>query len=279
MLVNKRGEKNMVKDLENEIWKNIPGYEGRYKASNKGRIKSLIFPDERIVKPFRDRNGYNRVALSKYNDCGILKQRLFSIHRVVLLTFNPNENAQFLEINHIDGNKSNNCIENLEWCTRSENMKHAFENGLIKNNTGPNSYLFCQFDKKGNLIRKWKSVQDCAFFLSYQGYGDEQVIASNIWACLNNRFKSCCGFLFGYEDHIDAESKLSKARMSVLAYPVKGHKGSYEISGEPIRFRTINETEGYIMPNGKTAYATLVAKCCKGKRDTHAGYKWRYEKR
>lgn len=191
-----------------------------------------------------------------------------------------NENAQYLEINHIDGNKSNNCIDNLEWCTRSENMKHAFENGLIKNNTGPNSYLFCQFDKKGNLIRKWKSVQDCAYFFSNQGFGDEHTIASNIWACLNNRFKSCCGFLFSFEDHVDSESKLAKNCIPVIATLVVGKRGHKVLSDKPedtIRFRYLNETEGYVMPNGQVACATLVSKCCKGKRDTHVGYKWRYE--
>lgn len=268
----------MFSNLENEIWKDIPGFQGRYQVSNKGRIKSLLKSEEQIVNPFHDRSGYNRVALSYIDRSGKTKQKLISIHRIVLLTFVPNENAEYLEINHKDGNKKNNCIENLEWCTRSENMKHAFESGLIKNNTGPNAYLFCQFDKKGNLIRKWKSVQDCAYFLSYQGYGKEHVIASNIWACLSERFKSCCGFLFSFEDHIDAESKLSKARISVLAFPVKGHKGAYEISGEPIRFRTVQETEGFVMPNGKKAIATIVVKCCKGKRDTHAGYKWTYNK-
>lgn len=64
---------------------------------------------------------------------GKYKRKL--VHRLVLMTFNPVENMENLQVNHIDGNKRNNNISNLEWCTLEENMKHAWENNLCKNST------------------------------------------------------------------------------------------------------------------------------------------------
>lgn len=105
-----------------EIWKDIPGYEGLYQASNLGRIRSLHF-----------RGGKNQKILTPYNVLGYLRIRIFKdkkqksigVHRLIALTFilNP-ENKP--EVNHIDGNKTNNIVENLEWVTASENVTHAF---------------------------------------------------------------------------------------------------------------------------------------------------------
>lgn len=257
--------------MENEIWKDIPELNGKYQISNYGRVKSFFRCKEGkllVLQP--DSLGYQRVQICR---------RMYLIHRLVALLFVPNPYF-YKEINHKDGNKQNNYYENLEWCTRSENMKHAFATGLKENHKGSESNAaksFYQFDKQGNLIRKWGSLVECANYLESAKNGLAKDIRKRLTSTLHNRHKSCCGFLFSFEDHIDAETKLSKARIPVLAFPVKGHKGAYEISGEPIRFRTVNETEGYIMPNGKKAIASIVVKCCKGKRDTHAGYKWRYE--
>ena len=257
--------------FENEVWKDIPELEGKYQISNCGRVKSFFSCEEgKILALTVNRLGYVDI---------MIRRKKYLVHRLVALLFVPNPYF-YKEINHKDGNKQNNYYENLEWCTRSENMKHAFATGLKENRRGSQSNAaksFYQFDKHGNLIRKWGSLVECAEYFQSGKNGPAKDIQKRLTATLHNRHKSCCGFLFSFEDHIDAESKLSKARISVLAYPVKGHKGAYEISGEPIRFRTINETEGYIMPNGKKAIATIVAKCCKGYRDTHAGYKWRYE--
>ena len=83
----------------------------------------------RVISGSADKDGYIRFRLY-YPDGSV---RTTSIHRAVLETFNPVENMELLEINHIDGNKSNNNIENLEWVTHSRNMKHALENGLLEN--------------------------------------------------------------------------------------------------------------------------------------------------
>ena len=114
--------------MESEIWKPISGYEGLYEVSNLGRVKSLSrfqSTTERILKGEYDNRGYYRVRLSKEN---ITKK--FQIHRLVASVFIKNPSFVRLQINHIDGNPSNNNVSNLEWCTHSENMKHAFKTGL-----------------------------------------------------------------------------------------------------------------------------------------------------
>lgn len=85
----------------------------------------------------RDRKGteYQIINLSKLDG----KKRTFRVHRLVMMAFNPVENMDELEVNHLDGNKKNNKLENLEWCTASENQKHAFRTGLQKARKGESS--------------------------------------------------------------------------------------------------------------------------------------------
>ena len=105
-----------------EIWKPIIGYENLYQVSNLGKIKSL--KRNIILKPSHNRKGYLQIILYKNKN-----KKVGRIHRLVAEAFIPNEN-NFTDVNHIDGNKHNNKVENLEWCNRSYNLKHAYENGL-----------------------------------------------------------------------------------------------------------------------------------------------------
>lgn len=117
-----------------EVWKDIQGYEGIYQISNLGRAKSLerLIPcaygmrkiPEKIMKPALNTDGYWRVKLIK----GELKKNR-KVHRLVAEAFIPNPEGKRC-VNHIDGNKNNNCVDNLEWVTHKENMEHAAENGL-----------------------------------------------------------------------------------------------------------------------------------------------------
>lgn len=120
--------------MVNRIWKDIPGYEGLYQVSNFGEVKSFYkFRDgkkERILKHAINDSGYKIVVLTKNK-----KPKSLRVHRLVALTFIDNfENKP--QVNHIDGNKLNNNINNLEWCTNGENEKHAYKLGLKKINSG-----------------------------------------------------------------------------------------------------------------------------------------------
>lgn len=85
----------------------------------------------------RNRAGtdYQIINLSKLDG----SKRTFRVHRLVMMAFSPVENMDELEVNHIDGNKKNNKLENLEWCTASENQIHAFKTGLNKSRGGEES--------------------------------------------------------------------------------------------------------------------------------------------
>lgn len=121
-----------------EIWKDIEGYEGLYQVSNLGNVKSLRKRidkgkchrhfDEKILKPIETNRGYLRVKLCK--DRKIKKIR---VHRLVAEAFIKRPE---LEVNHIDGNKKNNKVENLEWVTQRENKQHAWITGLYHKKGG-----------------------------------------------------------------------------------------------------------------------------------------------
>lgn len=118
----------------NEIWKPVVGYEGIYEVSNTGKVKSILRfvtskvgktrpYKEKILKPTFCNQGYGRVTLFEDG-----KRVRHKVHRLVALAFIPNpENKP--HVNHIDARTSNNSVYNLEWCTASENIKHAYKIG------------------------------------------------------------------------------------------------------------------------------------------------------
>ena len=106
-----------------EIWKIIEGYTD-YQISNYGIVKSTKFNKERILKSGLTKDGYLHVLLSNKN----IKKQIY-VHRLIANAFIHNTDNKPC-VNHKDENKLNNCIDNLEWCTYSENHKHAFKIGL-----------------------------------------------------------------------------------------------------------------------------------------------------
>ena len=128
--------------MEKEVFKDVLGYEGLYQVSNYGRVKSLerknIFycglRKEYLERPVKGkflkiRNGVHGYQVTCLTKNGVCKNKF--IHRLVAEAFIPNlENKP--QVNHIDGNKQNNNIKNLEWCSPKENSNHAFKTGLSK---------------------------------------------------------------------------------------------------------------------------------------------------
>lgn len=107
-----------INGFENEVWRDIEGYPG-YQVSNRGRVKSFKrYNNGRMLYPCIGSKGYPFVRL--YYSNGI---KTVDVHRLVAYAFIPNQNG-YPEVNHIDGDKTNNCVENLEWCTKSQNCKH-----------------------------------------------------------------------------------------------------------------------------------------------------------
>jgi len=111
-----------------ELWKKIPGTKGIYEASTHGRIRSLKFGRTRIMKAFRV-----GVVGNQYLAVDI-DNKARKVHRLVCETFiGPSGKKQ---ANHRDGNKINNSLENLEWVTPSENVRHAYQTGLVGSKRG-----------------------------------------------------------------------------------------------------------------------------------------------
>ena len=119
--------------MNKEIWKDIKDYENEYQISNYGKIRSLrcwtghiYITRNKILNPSKNTKGYLQVQLCKN---GRRKQCL--VHRIVAETFILKPNEEQNVVNHIDGNKLNNNVNNLEWCTQKQNIQHAIKNELF----------------------------------------------------------------------------------------------------------------------------------------------------
>lgn len=146
-----------------EIWKDIEGYDGFYQVSNEGRIKSTggtcgtCERKEKIRTPSITKDGYVKVRLLRSG-----KDKTERVHRLVAAAFVPNPDGKDT-VNHIDGNKTNNRSENLEWVDRSEQMLHAYKIGLKRSRTGVNNSNAKLTDKQVEEIRSLYVPQSTEF--------------------------------------------------------------------------------------------------------------------
>lgn len=176
-----------------EVWKDVAGYEGLYQVSDMGRVKSMphvvrrkskwdegLFIEhvskECIMSPDVAR-GYERVRLFKGG-----KVKRFLVHRLVAEAFIPNNDKSKTIINHLDGNKRNNTVGNLEWCDNSRNVRHAYEMGLRRiNEKHPCSKLKNDEVKE---IRRLRQVERLTCKQLGEKYG---VSVTNIKNIVNNK--------------------------------------------------------------------------------------------
>ena len=181
--------------MENEIWKDIEGYEGLYQVSNLGRVKSLArktgnqYNKENILSKERTRKGYYRVQLTKNKE-----HKHYPIHRLVAIAFIPNPD-NLPCVNHKDENKGNNCVWNLEWCSKKYNNIYgsrikAIANKLTGRTNTKSSKTVLQYDRQGNLIQKWPSTAEIQRQLG--------IPSAHISMCCHNKIKTARGYVWRY---------------------------------------------------------------------------------
>ena len=167
--------------MNNEIWKPVLDYIGLYEVSNLGRVRSLKFNKFRILKPFKTKKGYLHVDL-----CEDGKRKEFNIHRLVWETFNG-KIPDGMQVNHIDENKLNNRLDNLNLMTPKENTNYGTRNkrASVAMTNGKLSDPVLQLTLDGELVREWPSMSEADRY----GYNH-----SHISSCCNGKRKSHKGF-------------------------------------------------------------------------------------
>lgn len=191
-----------------EIWKDIPEYEGLYQISNFGRIKSkdklikvncsgnnhikvpffyYVRPGK-IIKLRTNKFGYIMVFLHKNG-----KQKGFYVHRLMLKTFSPIVNDDTYQVNHIDENKENNNLDNLEWCTAKENINHGTcilrrsEKQKTTNKYRKSVISIDEFGNETEYLSAWDASRKIGAF------------QSNIWKAIQ-RGNKCSGYYWKYKE-------------------------------------------------------------------------------
>lgn len=186
-------DKNFV-----EEWKDIKGYEGKYQVSNFGRVKSLWFEHntfngikkiqkEKILSQREDNLGYVSYGLFKNG-----KPKRVRAHKLVVEAF-IGSIPKGLVVNHINGIKSDNRVENLEICTYSHNTKEAFRLGIIKYGFGELSHrakIINQLDLENNVIN--------TFHGCYEAERETKISSASIYRCLKGKQKQAQGYMWEY---------------------------------------------------------------------------------
>ena len=193
-----------------EVWKPVKGYENSYEVSNLGNVRSVDRIVEqkakcgstakhlykgKLLSPVHQADGYLTVNLSG---------KVIGVHRVVALTFLPNSDGKPY-VNHIDGIKTNNRLDNLEWCTPQENTKHAFVHNLVNLNTKKKREQFdncrakadeknrkriAQYDTSGNFIKEYGSIAEAS-----KSTGAN---VTHISLCAKGKQKTCGNYIWRY---------------------------------------------------------------------------------
>lgn len=266
-----------------EVWMSLGVYEGvdytgYYQVSSKGRVRSLdrniIYKNGRnrlhkgkILGQWIDRCGYIYTVISK--DGKDIKAK---VHRLIALRFIPNLDPQHkTEVNHIDENKTNNCVENLEWVTPKENCNHGTRTERMKQKQ---SFRIAQLDQFGNLLKTWASISDAEVY-GFNSSGIRKVLSNNkkyhgyIWARWETFSKNNPGFK--YEDFLNNKVNIFNESYEKCYSEKKRKIVQLNCDGEFISsYNSISDAQkAFNKGNG-------IACCLCGKSKTAYGYKWMY---
>jgi hypothetical protein len=176
-----------------EEWKTVPGTNDKIEVSNMGRVRSWLRGDGRILKTQKDSKGYHRLRVT------IDRQKMsFKLHRIVAGAFidNPDNLPQ---VNHIDGNKDNNVVSNLEWVSNRDNAHHAIANGLwdsvIAGSRKENARRMKRIiATKDDAILEFESIREAEKY-----FGSRHIVD-----VLKGRRQACKGYHFQYAKGGDA---------------------------------------------------------------------------
>lgn len=174
--------------MQAETFKDIKGYEWLYRVSNLGNV--ITVKSGRVLRPGVHTGGYHQVGLCRE---GVVKT--YSVHRLVALAFISNIDKKS-DVNHIDGVKTNNSLSNLEWCTRSENIRHSVDvlgNTLMLGKLWvdcPNSKAVIQFSKE------WVEIK--TYWSTIEAQRETGVWQQNIWKVCLWKLRTAGGYKWSY---------------------------------------------------------------------------------
>lgn len=256
-----------------EIWKDVFGYEGLYKVSNCGSVKSLYTNPPKDMKLTKSATGYYHVQLYKNK-----KPETVAVHTMVARAFLGAPNGK--EVNHIDGVKTNNNISNLEYVTKSENQLHAIKLGLRPKSpmTGkfgadsPTSRTILQYDLSGNFIKMWVGISETARILG--------IDSSSISCCINGYNNSAHGYMWRLYTGGEIPQKIApypKRKKGVWPHNVKRNRKCRPISQHSPDGKLVKVWDSYkeIEKIYKNSNGNIY-KCISGKAKTAYGYIWKY---
>lgn len=205
-----------MKSFTDEIWKDIKGWEGLYQVSSHGRVKSFRKKEPRLLSTCIGIHGYCVVLLHDGN--GHRKNE--RVHRLVAQTFIPNPN-NYPYINHKDEDKTNNHVENLEWCTAEYNSNFGTCKSRIGNS---NSRPILKYDLEGNFIREYKSMSEAERI--------EGINHASICICCSGKVSYQCGYIWIYKG--DEDTLQERVQRVKMVYKPK-KVAMYDLDGKYIK--------------------------------------------
>lgn len=248
--------KELSENITKELWKDIPGFEGLYQASNFGQIRSLdriikyrkdgsgVIYKGKILTQHQNGHGYNIVVLYDYNH----KHHNEKVHRLVAKTFIDNP-KNYPVINHINQIKTDNRVDNLEWCSYRYNAEWSY----MKKN------IFYQYDLQGNLINIWKSLSRAAEAIN----GSRMSLTQ----CILGKQRKYKGFIWSRTTIDKDEFKtwlIKKSSKPVVQFDLQENVIK-EFGSAVEASRCMNCTTG------------LITMACRGNIKTAKGFIWKYK--